>query len=259
MEGEAPPVALRLEDCALAYGQRRVLAGISLSIAPGEVATIIGRSGAGKTSLLSLIAGILAPAEGRVNLNGRQPRLGDPALAFLPQGLALFPWLNALSNVALALEAAGRSRSERRARAMGALADVGLADRAKAYPGELSGGERQRLALARAFVRRPGLVLLDEPFSSLDALSREEMQERFLELRARSGATALVVTHSIEEAVFLGDSVFILSRVAGLVRSARAGMGRWAAAAGGSAAIRESQEYAEAVRALRIEFDALAD
>lgn len=247
-----------MEGCALSYGARRVFSGLSLRVGRGESVAVLGRSGAGKTSLLSLISGERRPDEGEARVMGRLPREGDPAVAAVPQGAELFPWMKVSANVSIALDAIAPARAERRARVGEALSQVGLQGRAKAYPRELSGGERQRVALARAFVRRPRLILLDEPFSSLDAITREEMQALFLELTSASGATSILVTHSIEEAAFLGDSVYVLSAGGRLARAESIRGKATRPDPSGAAAYRESKEYAEAVRALRIEFDAVA-
>ncbi len=238
------------------YGERIVFSGLGLRVDRGEKAVIIGRSGAGKTSLLALISGALAPAEGRVLVGGKPPVNGSPRVSVMPQGADLFPWMDAEANVGIGLGASTRERKERRERAMDALSKVGLGGRGAAYPRELSGGERQRVALARTFARDPDLVLMDEPFSALDAITREEMQELFLALALKRGATAVIVTHSIEEAAFLGDSVYVLSgrgELAPAKTAPRAGTAREGL---GGIPFRETAEYSESVRALRVEFDA---
>jgi ABC-type nitrate/sulfonate/bicarbonate transport system ATPase subunit len=241
-----------VDSCAVRYGERLVFSNASLRAAEGEKIAILGRSGTGKTSLLSLVAGIIPPEGGAVLVDGKPPVLGSPAVSLLPQGADLFPWMDARANVEIALAGPVRKKRERSERALAMLARMGLSSRSAAYPRELSGGERQRVALARAFVREPGLILMDEPFSALDAITREEMQDLFLELASSRPVTALIVTHSIEEALVLGDSVYILSTERGLARSRSAGLG---SASEGAGDFRASREFAEAARSLRMEFD----
>ncbi len=237
------------------YGERTVFSCLGLRVGRGEKAVIIGRSGAGKTSLLSLISGALAPVEGRVLVDGDPPVHGSPRVSVMPQGADLFPWMDAETNISVGLGTVPGGKKERRQRATRALAMVGLDGRGSAYPRSLSGGERQRVALARTFARDPDLVLMDEPFSALDAITREDMQELFLALALKRGATAVIVTHSIEEAAFLGDTVYVLSGRGELVRAKTAPRGG-AGGIPGEIPFRETAEYSESVRALRVEFDA---
>jgi ABC-type nitrate/sulfonate/bicarbonate transport system ATPase subunit len=241
-----------VDACSVRYGERLVFSGASLRAARGERIAILGRSGSGKTSLLSLVAGVISPSAGEIRVDGRPPVLGSSAVSLLPQGADLFPWMDALSNVEIALSGVSRKKRERRALSLAMLERMGLSSRSGAYPRELSGGERQRVALARAFAREPGLILMDEPFSALDAITREEMQDVFIELASSRPVTALIVTHSIEEALVLGDSVYILSERGGLKRSRAGGLGKALECAGG---FRASREFAEAARSLRMEFD----
>jgi len=199
----------------------RALDGFSLHVAEGEPVAVIGPSGCGKSTLLLLAAGLLMPGEGLVHVDGAPLAGVRRETALILQDYGLLPWKTVADNAGLGLEIRGTSRSERHARVDAALGRVGIADFAKAYPGELSGGMRQRLALARAVALDADLLLMDEPLSALDALTREDLQDVLLELwRARNHAQVLV-THSIEEAVFLGRRIVVMTprpgRVAAIV------------------------------------------
>jgi len=212
---------LRLTNVSLSYARRpgfgaagpatSVLDHVSLGLAPGEFVAVIGRSGSGKTSLLNLAAGFIAPTEGRVT-RGSQPITGpgaDRAVVF--QDDALYPWLSARDNVAFPLRLAGVSRTERRERAGALLHQVGLEREADRAIWELSGGQRQRVGIARALAAKPDFLLMDEPLGALDAMTRERMQELLLEVWRASGAGVLLITHSVDEALFLGTRVIVLA------------------------------------------------
>lgn len=243
---------LELASCAASYGGPPVFSGLDLRVAAGETVAVIGPSGAGKSTLLALACGLLAPSDGAVTLDGRPVAAGDPRIGWVPQDYGLFPWLTAFANVELSLRPLGIGKAERGERTRRMLASLGLGAEADRFPGSLSGGQRQRAALARAFVRDPELLLMDEPFSALDALTRESEQEMLLSMLSRRATRTVLVTHSIEEAVFLGTSVRIL-----------AGGGRLhgAAALAGprGRSFRESEAYAAAVREVRREFDAIVE
>ncbi len=196
--------------CSAGYGGVPLFTGVDLEIAPGEVVAVVGRSGVGKTTLLHLAAGLLSPWTGTVTLDGSVVKKGDPRVGVVQQHYGLFPWLTVWNNVSLGLKLRKVSREERYRKTAAALAEVDLLSRRDAYPGELSGGERQRVALARTRAYRPDLLLLDEPFSALDAVTREELQEAFMELQRAGGHPTLVVTHSLEEAIFLAHRIGIL-------------------------------------------------
>lgn len=183
---------------------------LSFSLEPGEFATIVGPSGGGKSTVVNLIAGFEKPSSGAVRVAGR-PVAGpgtDRIVVF--QDHAVFPWYTSLDNVAYGLRRLGLGKREARRRARDGLAMVGLEDFALAYPLALSGGMRQRVALARALVLRPRILLLDEPFSSVDRPNRRRLQEELLALWRRFGWTVLFVTHNLEEAAVLSDRVLIL-------------------------------------------------
>jgi len=176
---------------------------LSLSVREGEFCCLVGASGCGKTTLLNLIAGIDTPQAGSISIDGR------PALLF--QEAALFPWLTARQNVELALRLRGVSRGERRGRAEDLLHRVHLDDFEDKRPHELSGGMRQRVALARALAQDAKILLLDEPFGALDAITRDLMHDELERLWQQTGLTAIFVTHNVREAVRLGDRVLVLS------------------------------------------------
>ena len=188
------------------------IAELSFTVDAGELACIVGPSGCGKSTLLRAIAGLLAPTCGSVLLHGSRVRgvPDDLAVVFQDYSRSLFPWLTVQANVEFPLR--GRaSRSERRERARSALAQVGLADAVHKHPQQLSGGMQQRVALARALAYRPALLLLDEPFASVDAQTRFELEDLLLRVHAEQGTTMLLVTHDIDESVYLGDRVLVLS------------------------------------------------
>jgi len=237
-----PPVSRRPDDLAVLrvtqlgkrYGSEgpAALSGVSFDVAEGELLAVVGPSGCGKTTLLRLLCGLTPPSDGAVLVNGR-PVLGPPrelALVFQDYSRSLFPWLSVLRNVMFPLRGVGLSKAERIVRAEAALVEMGLHGVARKYPWELSGGMQQRVALARAIVSRPEILLLDEPFASVDALTRAELQDVLLRVQSESGGRAVTivhVTHDIDEAVYLADRVLILSPAPGrLVRSIEVGLAR---------------------------------
>jgi NitT/TauT family transport system ATP-binding protein len=188
-----------------------VLDGIDFRVPAGTVAAVVGPNGSGKSTLLRVIAGLLRPDAGRVEIGGSVVLDADPRVGLVFQEPRLLPWRRALDNVAFPLELAGVPRGARIARARELLEMVGLEPFEAAYPHQMSGGMRQRLSIARALARDPSVLLLDEPFSALDALTRERFNLELLDLWQRTGTTIVVVTHSIPEAVFLSDRVIVLS------------------------------------------------
>jgi NitT/TauT family transport system ATP-binding protein len=185
------------------------IADFSLHVRPGEFVSILGPSGCGKTTLLRLVDGLLLPDAGTVRVQGQAPQPGR-RIGFVFQSFRLIPWKTALDNVAFPLELAGTGRAERTAMARQWLDRVGLGRYADSYPSQLSGGMKQRVALARALAGEPDTLLLDEPFASLDAQTREIMQLELLRLWEERQLTALFVTHSVEEAVLLADRVVVM-------------------------------------------------
>jgi len=209
------PTAIRLAGLRFSFpiGGRSVpvLDGIDLEIERRSVVALVGPNGCGKSTLLRVIAGLLPSAGGVVEVEGRPVEGPDPRVGLVFQEPRLLPWRTALANVAFPLEVAGHEQEAREARALELLALVGLRDWAATRPGELSGGMRQRVAIARALALEPSVLLLDEPFSALDALTRERFNIELLRLWERIGSTIVLVTHSIPEAVFLADRVIVMS------------------------------------------------
>lgn len=185
------------------FGTQQVLDSLDLDIADGEFVAMLGRSGSGKSTLLRILAGLDGRAEGSVIV----PR--SRAVVF--QNPRLLPWRRALANVTFALPTAGADTPGASARARAALEEVGLADKARSWPLSLSGGEAQRVSLARALVREPDLLLLDEPFGALDALTRLKMYRLLHDLWARRNMAVLHVTHDVDEAILLADRVVVLA------------------------------------------------
>lgn len=184
------------------YGEHHVLDNVSIRVGSGEIVALIGRSGSGKSTVLRVLAGL------STDHTGERVVAGAPALAF--QEPRLFPWRDVRTNVAYGLTRSKLSRGQASARAEAALADVGLADRGNAWPLTLSGGQAQRVSLARALVAEPQLLLLDEPFGALDALTRLSMRTLLLDLWREHGFGVLLVTHDVDEAVALADRVLVL-------------------------------------------------
>jgi NitT/TauT family transport system ATP-binding protein len=195
-----------------AFGARPVLENIDLAVARSEFVCIVGPSGCGKTTLLRLLAGLIAPSSGEVTLEGKRVTAPPREVAFMFQDYskALLPWRTAAGNVSLALEAGGYPRARRAERIGELLATVGLSSHADAYPAQLSGGMQQRLQIARCLAQEPEVLLMDEPFGALDAMTRQALQDEMLRLVDSAKTTALFVTHDLEEAIYLGDRVVAL-------------------------------------------------
>jgi iron(III) transport system ATP-binding protein len=208
---------LTLEDVSRRFGRVTALEDVSLDIEPGEIVSLLGHSGCGKTTLLRVAAGVEVPSAGRVlvdRLEVASPEVFVPperrSIGLMFQDYALFPHLTILRNVMFGLTALDRRAREQEARA--ALARVGLEHLADSYPHEASGGEQQRVALARAIVPRPGILLMDEPFSGLDSRLRDSVRADTLSVLRETGATALVVTHDPEEAMRMSDRIVLMRR-----------------------------------------------
>jgi NitT/TauT family transport system ATP-binding protein len=191
--------------------QTEVIGGLDLEIAPRSIVALVGPNGCGKSTLLRVIAGLLPARNGTVEVEGRPVTGPDSRVGLVFQEPRLLPWRSAFANIAFPLEVAGRDRDARERRVTDLLGLVGLRNWSRARPAELSGGMRQRVAIARALALEPAVLLLDEPFSALDSLTRERFNVELLRLWERIGATIVVVTHSIAEAVFLADRVLVLS------------------------------------------------
>ncbi len=217
--GAAPEVPLlEVRELAHGYGPPgsapAVIERLSFSVRQAELVCIVGPSGCGKTTLLRCVAGLLAPRAGTVALAGEAVS-GVPdniAVVFQDYSRSLFPWLRVAANVDFPLSRRGLSRRERHERVRESLAAVGLEEVAGLHPWQLSGGMQQRVAIARALGYRPRLLLMDEPFASVDAQTRADLEDLVLEVRDRFQMTVLFVTHDIDESVYLGDRVLVLSR-----------------------------------------------
>lgn len=212
-------------DFVTRSGVTHAVAGVDLTIERGEFVALIGRSGCGKTTLLRMIGGLLAPSAGTIEVDGNQLWRGTQVdesaitkLGFVFQESNLFPWLSVLDNIALPMKLRGASKADRRARATELSALVGLTGFEKSYPRELSGGMRQRAAIARALSTEPELLLMDEPFGALDALTRERMNLELQRIVLQTKSTVVFVTHDIPEAVFLADRVVHMTPRPGRVR-----------------------------------------
>ncbi|GHI03867.1 ABC transporter [Streptomyces cellostaticus] len=204
---------LRLDSVRQRYGDHPVLDGISLTVPDGQLLCVVGPSGCGKSTLLRTIAGLLPAHEGTITVDGT-PVTGVPerlAVVFQEYGRSLLPWLTVRDNVALPLRRRGLRRAARHAEAEAILERVGLSGVARRHPRQLSGGMQQRVAIARALVCRPSLLLMDEPFGSLDARTREDLEDLLLEVHRADGTTIVFVTHDIDESVYVGDRVVVLS------------------------------------------------
>jgi sulfonate transport system ATP-binding protein len=200
---------LTIQDLSKTYADgTRALSGLTLSLAPGEIVAVVGGSGCGKTTLLRLVAGLDVATAGLIRLDGATIDGPHPGLGLVFQEPRLLPWLSIAENVGFGL--ADRPAAERRARVARALDRVGLADHAGRWPRELSGGQQQRVAIARAFVADPRVLLLDEPFSALDAVTREDLHRHLLALWAETRPTILLVTHDVAEAASLADRVVVM-------------------------------------------------
>ena len=203
-------------DVSFTVGGRSILRSVSLRVERGTTTALLGRSGSGKTTLLRTVNALVRPTGGRVLVEDRDVEMEDPialrrGIGYAIQETGLFPRMTVERNVGMALELAGKSRDEIRARAVEMLRIVGLPeDAAERFPWQLSGGQRQRVGVARALANEPKVMLMDEPFGALDPLTRAEMQTMLRELLQRTGVTTLIVTHSLDEALYLADRVVLL-------------------------------------------------
>lgn len=201
---------LEVKDIDFRYEGKPLLRGLSFGVEEGEFVSILGPSGVGKSTVLNLLAGILRPEAGEMLLDGAPVRGMSPKLAYMPQNDLLFPWKTILQNVCLYARLHGREQQARqRARAL--FPQFGLAGCEDAYPAALSGGMRQRAAFLRTALCDAELLLLDEPFGALDVISRGEMQDWLIGMRGSLGRTCLLVTHDIDEAIYLSDRVLVLN------------------------------------------------
>ncbi|SCL26543.1 NitT/TauT family transport system ATP-binding protein [Micromonospora inyonensis] len=209
---------LRVDGVSKSYGggpeRVNVLADISVDIVDGEFVCIVGPSGAGKTTLLRCLTGLMPPTAGSISLDGERLRGPDARISIVFQDYtrSLFPWMTVSRNVELPLQARGVKRHVRRQQVTRVLNDVGLAGTETKYPWQLSGGMQQRVAIARALVTGPEVLVMDEPFASVDAQTRLELEDLTLALKRDQGVTVVVVTHDIDEAVYMSDRIVVLSK-----------------------------------------------
>ena len=202
---------LQISHLSADYGGKPALADINLTLDSGELLVVLGPSGCGKTTLLDLIAGFVPYQHGSITLEGRRVEGPGADRGVVFQNEGLLPWRNVQDNVALGLQLAGVDKTQRRATAARMLKKVGLEGAEKRFIWQLSGGQRQRVGIARALAANPQLLLLDEPFGALDAFTREQMQTLLLSLWHETGKKVLLITHDIEEAVFMATELILLS------------------------------------------------
>jgi NitT/TauT family transport system ATP-binding protein len=210
---KAGEAILRVDDLGHAYGPRQIFERLDFSVRKGEFVCIVGPSGVGKTTLLQCLTGLQKPSQGAVHFDGQVVN-GTPqgmAIVFQDYSRSLMPWLSVIDNVALPLRSAGIPKKERLRIATAALVEVGLDDFTAAYPWQLSGGMQQRVAIARALAFEPKVIVMDEPFASVDAQTRSDLEDLVLKVRDDLGITVLLVTHDIDEAVYLADTVLVLT------------------------------------------------
>lgn len=212
-----PPAVLELFNLTKAYpspkGEAVIVRDFNLKLAQGEFVTLIGHSGCGKSTVLSMVAGLTGVSSGGMILSGKETTDAGPDRGVVFQSPCLLPWMTAMENVMLGVDQVyyNAPKSERRELAEYYLTVVGLADAMHRYPGEISQGMRQRVGIARAFALQPKMLLLDEPFGMLDALTKMELQEVLLELWRRNRLTTLMVTHDVDEAIYLSDRVVMMT------------------------------------------------
>jgi len=213
MSSPADIPTMEARDLGHSYGDHEVLRGLNFTVGQGELMCIVGPSGAGKTTLLNCLTGLRRPSAGLVLFEDR-PVLTTPrgmAVVFQDYSRSLMPWLRVEDNVMLPLRSAGIPLDQRRQQTADALAEVGLADAGRKYPWELSGGMQQRVAIARALAFRPRAVIMDEPFASVDAQTRFDLEDLVIDLREKLGVTIMLVTHDVDEAIYLADKVIVIA------------------------------------------------
>jgi NitT/TauT family transport system ATP-binding protein len=213
---------LEIRNLDLSYADNTVLRRFDLTVDEGEFVCLLGRSGCGKTTLLKLIAGLIRPHGGHMLIDGKAISGPGSNRSMVFQNYGLFPWRTVLGNVEFGLEIRGIDRATRREAALREIRRLGLAGFERHYPGQLSGGMQQRVALARAFTKNPRLLLMDEPFAAVDLQTREFLQDELLKIWEAIRTTVVFVTHSLEEALYLGDRVVVLGpRAAGIQANVR--------------------------------------
>lgn len=218
---ETPTVepAVVIDDVSMVFGHHVVFEHISLTVAPGEILCIVGASGCGKTTLLRQVAGLQKPSSGTIAFQGK-PVTGparNRAIVFQDYGRALLPWRSVAANIALSLEGTGKSKAEIASTVDGLMKTTGLSAAARKYPSQLSGGMQQRVQIARCIAQEPDILLMDEPFGALDAMTRQSLQDELLAIARDRGIAVVFITHDLEEAIYLGDKVVALASNPGRV------------------------------------------
>ena len=208
---------ISIQGISKQYGNFQALQHVNLEIAKGEFVVLLGASGCGKSTLLNLVTGFDRSTAGRIVVNGREVTKVDPHCGMVFQQYALFPWLTVLDNVAFGLKMKGVSRAERHDVAQRFIEMVGLKGFEHKYPNTLSGGMRQRVSIARVLANDPDVILLDEPFAALDAMTRQVLQDELLQIYEKSKKTIIFITHSIDEALLLSTRMIIMSARPGRV------------------------------------------
>ncbi len=207
---------LAIEELNFAYDNNlEIFQNLNIDVKPGEFLAVLGPSGCGKTTFLNLLAGFYQPDSGTSQLRGKSITPEDPHLGYIFQAANLFPWLNTIENVEFGLRMTGMDSKKRREVALKNLEMVGLKGFEEFLPNKLSGGMRQRASIARALCLEPRLLLMDEPFSALDEILRDKMNDELLQLWDQLGQTIIFITHSIEEAIYLSDRILVLARPPG--------------------------------------------
>lgn len=209
--------ALAVKDVSMVFGEgacaRRIMDKLSFTVGQGEFLSIVGASGCGKTTLLRMLCGLAQPTEGRIEFMGEciTGPSRDRAMVFQDYGRALLPWRTVAQNIALTLETARTPKAQRPEIVASLAATMGLGHAMEQYPHQLSGGMQQRVQIARCLAQRPRLLLMDEPFGALDAITRQGLQDEVLKLAKQHGTTVVFITHDLEEAIYLGDRVVVLA------------------------------------------------
>lgn len=210
-------VLLQVDNISLGYGdgaaEKRIVDGLSFEVGHSEFVSIVGPSGVGKTTLLRGLSGLLKPKVGKVNVDGQEVNGPHPdiAVVFQDYSRSLMPWMTTRENVAFPLQGKGEKKAARNAAAEEALASVGLGGQGDKYPWEMSGGMQQRVAIARALAYNAKVLLMDEPFASVDAQTRFDLEDLVIDLREKLGVTIILVTHDVDEAIYLADKVIVIA------------------------------------------------
>jgi len=214
---------IRIKDLSVTYeslgASCEALRNLNLELSIGETCAIIGPSGCGKSTLLKVLAGIIKKFDGSVEINGEPVIPHQQKIGFIPQNYGLLPWKNVYENIRLGVKIKNKKQAEDKEALVVLLQQLGLKGLENRYPKELSGGQQQRVALARAFLLQPDLLVMDEPFSALDAITREEIQNVFLDVWRKHSVSMILVTHHVEEAVYLGRKIVIMSAFQGTVNT----------------------------------------